>query len=207
MRDPQYLAWRAETETRFAIMCGLDHEAAIHRSPSGRYFLRITEYTAGPGSWNYSRGVVFREGDSDAVVDLKRNYGMFWHAWVQLRGREYLLCGEDYQGYNVIDLDAGTNTLTFPPDAYKGKGFCWAAAYPSPDGETLAVEGCYWACPYEVVFIDFTDPSKSPLPELCRFEDLESVGAWVSDREFQFTVGEGVEKTASTWRRGDHGEV
>ena len=34
------------------------------------------------------------------------------------------------------------------------------AAYLSPDGHTLAVDGCHWACPYEYRFFDFTDPAR-----------------------------------------------
>lgn len=135
------------------------------------------------------------------VADVKRNYGIFWFAWVQRGDREYLLCGEDYQGYNVIDLNFGPNVLTFPHEAYKGMGFCWTAAYPSPTGDTIAVEGCYWACPYELVFYDFTNPSRSPLPELFRVEDLERAEGWVSDHEFRFTVGEGASQRSETWRR------
>jgi hypothetical protein len=201
MHSAQYLEWRARIEGHFSTMKGLDDEAEIFRSPSGQHFLRVTEYTGGPGSWNYSRGVVFREGSSIAVADVTRNYGGFWHAWVERGGREYLLCGEDYQGYNVIDLEAGTNTLTFAPTGFEGAGFCWAAAYPSPQGDVVAVEGCYWACPYELVFFDFTDPSQSPLPELERFEDLDSVTGWVDDREFRFTVGEGDARRVVSWFR------
>jgi hypothetical protein len=207
MSDSRYFAWRAEIEARFSTMRALDDEAEISRSPSGRYFLRITEYTAGPGTWNYSRGVVFREGSSIAVVDVRRNYGMFWHTWVQRNGREYLLCGEDYQGYNVIDLDAGTNTLTFPPEAYKGMGFCWGAVHPSPNGDTLAVDGCFWACPYELVIVDFTHPDQSPLPELARFDDLNEVKGWVNDREIRFTAGEEEPRETRSWRRELPSEV
>jgi hypothetical protein len=201
MSDSQYQEWRAEIEARFAEMHALDEHIEVHRSPSGRYSLQVTEYTAGPESWNYTRGVVLCSATATVVADVKRNYGIFWFAWVQRQGKEYLLCGEDYQGYNVIDLDAEVNVLTFPPEAYKGLGFCWAAAYPSPSGDTVAVEGCYWACPYDLVFYDFTNPMRSPLPELFRAEGLERAEGWVSESEFRFTVEEGESRQTRTWRR------
>jgi hypothetical protein len=165
--------------------------------------LQISEYTAGDGRWSYSRGVV-RDLQNDGVVaDIVRNYGMFWFAWVTQTGREFLLCGEDYQGYNVLELSTGLSVLTFPTEAYEGMGYCWAAVHPSPDARTLAVEGCYWACPYSVTFYDFSDPTASPLPELARFEDLDKVEGWVSPSAFKFTAGEGKVHHEHIWKRTD----
>lgn len=123
------------------------------------------------------------------IADIRRNYGHFWHAWV-FRGEreEYLLCGEDYQGYNVIDLVTAGNFVEFPEPGYQGDGFCWVAAHPSPDGKILAVEGCYWACPYELVFFDFSNPSMLPLPELSRADFYEVAEGWAGDGEFRYTV-------------------
>lgn len=122
--------------------------------------------------------------------DVRRNYGLFWFAWVTRDGLDYLLCGEDYQGYNVIDLAGGRNVLTFPEAAYKGGGFCWTAVHPSPSGRTLAVEGCYWACPYELVFYDLPEPTRSPLPELGRVQDLYDIKGWTGEHQFLYRAGE-----------------
>ncbi|QBK03743.1 hypothetical protein DW355_02215 [Hylemonella gracilis] len=201
MPDLKYQERRAETDARFAAMHALDENTKVHQSPSGRYSLQITEYTTGQNSWNYTRGLVLRNATSAVVADVKRNYGVFWFAWVQRKDKEYLLCGEDYQGYNVIDLDAEVNATTFPPEAYKGQGFCWATAYPSPTGDTIAVEGCYWACPYELVFYDFTNPAQSPLPEISRIEDLDRAQGWINEVEFRFSVGESEARQTRTWQR------
>jgi hypothetical protein len=109
-------------------------------SPSGRYRLDIDRYTTGPKTWCYSRGIVWRLSDEAVIADVKRNYGHFWHAWVPQHpsGHEYLLCGEDYQGYTVINLDLATVLTYLPPEAEKGWGFCWAAVHPSPE-ETSGV--------------------------------------------------------------------
>jgi hypothetical protein len=205
--DPNYEQWRAEIEARFATMRAIDEFGEIHHSPSGRYSLQITEYAAGEPSWHYSRGLVRRVDSAHVVADVKRNYGAFWFAWVQRNGREYLLCGEDYQGYNVIDLDSGANVLTFPDAAFRGLGFCWVAAHPSPKGDTIAVEGCFWACPYELVFYDFSNPACSPLPELFRVDDVEQVEGWINDGEFRFTVGNGEAGRSETWQRRSAGAV
>jgi hypothetical protein len=113
---------------------------------------------------------------------------------------EYLLCGEDYQGYNVIDLKREVNELTFPPEAYEGQGFCWGAAYPSPTGQLIAVDGCYWGGPNEVVIFDFAVPCLSPLPELTRIEDTLNVKGWLNDTEFEFTVADGDAGRTTIWK-------
>jgi hypothetical protein len=148
-------------------------------SPSGKYRLTKQSYRTEPKRWNFSRGLVYRLADNEIIADVKRNYEHFWHAWVEhSNGNEYLLCGDDYQGYTVINLTQETMNSYLPPEALKGYGFCWVVVHPSPDGLTLAVDGCYWAAPYELVLYDFSDPSTLPLPEFKRFEGIENVIGW-----------------------------
>ena len=198
---PPYSEWRARIEERFASMALVADSKAKHVSPSGRYELEVSRYGAGENTWNYSRGEVRRVADQSAVADVLRNYGTFWFCWVSRGDDEYVLCGEDYQGYNVINLSTGMNVLTFPREAFNGAGYCWGQVHPSLDGTTLAVEGCYWAAPYSLTFYDFSDPTRSPLPQLARYEDLDQVKGWVSAREFVFTAGEDEKRQELIWRR------
>lgn len=175
----------------------------LHTSPSGDYSLEITEYTSGPESWNYSRGRVQEVASGSLIADVKRNLAGFWFAWVLREDGEYLLCGEDYQGYNVIDLRRGRNVLTFPPEAFKGQGFCWGTARPSPHGRVLAVEGCYWGGPNELVFYDFTEPLRSPLPEIARIDEILRAESWLDDGHFAYVVEEGSSTRQVIWERSD----
>jgi hypothetical protein len=162
--------------------------AQVIESPCGKYRLEICRYSTGPKTWNYSRGIIKRKHDDQIVADIKRNYGQFWHAWVQHpNGNDYMLCGEDYQGYSVVNLTTGTSHVYFPDAGCDGWGFCWTAVYPSPDRLMLAVDGCYWACPYEVVFVDFRSPEQLPLPELARSGDLVDCEGWLDNDTFAFT--------------------
>jgi hypothetical protein len=96
-----------------------------------------------------------------------------------------LLCGEDYQGYSIVNLTAGTCKPFFPEEGYKGCGFCWTAAYPSPDTLVLAVDGCYWACPYDVVLYDFRNPEDLPLRELSRVSSVvDRCEGWTDNETF-----------------------
>lgn len=143
----------------------------ILNSPSRNYTLEIENYQTSKGCWNYSQGIV-KDRAGEILFKIQRNYCNFWHAWVpHPNGHEYLLCGEDYQGYTVVDLTARTKKTHLTFAATKGWGFCWASCDPSPDGTLLAVCGCYWGGPYDTLILDFSHPLCMPFPELARFED------------------------------------
>lgn len=153
-------------------------ESMEHLSPSGRYRLVVTTHGTTPGCWSYSKGRVY-SGDQ-LVTTVCRNYGAFPFLFVEdhPNGHSYLLCGEDYQGQTVIELDTGRRNDILPKSAEDGFGFCWAAYTASPSKRTLAVDGCFWACPYEVWLIDFTDPMAVPLPILHRESEADQFFAW-----------------------------
>jgi hypothetical protein len=202
MDTERYAVLRKEIEDIFAASQPLEGSEQ-HRSPSGQYALEITVYPTGEGRWNFSRGVVRRVTDHAVIADVKRNYGQFWHAWVtHANGSEYLLCGEDYQGYTVIELPTGRVQVHFPDEAFDGRGFCWTAVHPSPDGLTIAVDGCYWACPYELVFYDFSQPMQSSWPELGRVEDLSEALGWQGNAKFEYICDEESGKRKAEWARG-----
>jgi len=182
----RYAERRAPIEERFRAKPPVMGTERTHLSPSGRFSLQTAVHAEGPCTWAYSRGIVQHLASQHVIADIRRNYSAFWHAWVDRPDGEYLLCGEDYQGYNVIDLQREQNIFTFPDEAFDGMGFCWAAAYPSPSGRLLAVDGCY-----------FTDPTRSPLPELARFENLDKFKGWRGDERLDYVLEEGIE---GTWK-------
>ena len=115
MEDAQYSGHRKEMEKHFT-----DDKARPdpkeYRSPSGKYLLRVTLYKNGGDYWDFSRGRVY--SGNKVVGDVKRNYPSFPFAWVEEhQGHDYLLCGEDYQGQTVLELDTGERTDYFPTEA------------------------------------------------------------------------------------------
>jgi hypothetical protein len=72
-------------------------------SPSGKYRLVVTSYTTG------TLGVITRVADGEEIARVDRNYHSFEHTWIEDHpsGHDYLVCGEDYQGQTVIELDTG----------------------------------------------------------------------------------------------------
>jgi len=159
-------------------------DAEVVLSPSGRHRLTIREYATGQNTWSFSRGTVVRVADDTVVCDLRRNYGMFHHSFVTKDGRDFLITGRSYMSQTIVDLDRGTEYEP-PGDHFDGSAFCWVKCFLSPDGTTLAVDGCIWACPYELRFFDFTDPATG-WPEL-RVDTLEAPSdarppAWLDAR-------------------------
>lgn len=134
-------------------------------SPSGKYKLITSEYATKPGCWSYEQGRVFKVGEDTPIATVNRNYGSFPFLFVEghPNGHDYLVCGEDYQGQTVIELDTGKRKDHLPSSAEAGSGFCWASF--EFHAGLLVVCGCYWAAPYEYRFYDFSDPM-SGWPEL-----------------------------------------
>lgn len=138
-------------------------------SPSGKYSLHTLEVETRKGCWNYVQGIITNTETDEVVAEVKRNYGSFPYLFIEHpNGNDYLVCGEDYQGYTVVNLTA-KKTSTFIPEGWlKGVGFCWAKYKFNRETQTLIVDGCYWGCPYEVVTYDFSNPDQLPFREIDR---------------------------------------
>lgn len=148
-------------------------------SPSGRYQLAVTLHSTSPGSWSYAKGKVLRDGL--LLTEVCRNYSSFPFTWVEghPNGHDYLICGADYQGQTVIELDTGKRRDHMPEEAKQGHGFCWAESRFDKTTSMLVACGCVWACPYEFRFYDFTDPM-SGWPEVESGEYIEEDIRWPS---------------------------
>lgn len=146
----------------------ISEKKQIHKSPSGKYTLTVTPYATKPGCWNYSRGVATNTETGEVIADVKRNYGHFPFLFIEdhPNGHSYLLCGEDYQGQTVVELDTGKRVNNLSHGAKQGVGFCWADYEFNAEHQILVVDGCHWACPYEYKFFDFSDPIANGWPEL-----------------------------------------
>ena len=193
-----YKRWRQRIESHFQESRRDPQSQDVVLSPSGNFQLTIDSYSTGEHSWAYTRGRVRSTGNSEIIADIKRNYSHFWFAWVHHRnGFEYLLCGEDYQGQSIVNLNKGETYNHFPESGYNGGGFCWAAAHASPNSTVLAVEGCYWGGINEIVFFDFTDPEDLPYRELLRVGDTMSCESWLDDGSFKLSREIQVRKTDS----------
>lgn len=129
----------------------------MHKSPNGKYTLEIENIPTKPGCWDRTVGKISCDGKP--LTEVRRNYSSFPFLWVEHpNGHEYLICGENYQGQTVIELDTLKRRDFLPPEAKQGAGFCWVDYTFHAKTQMLVVSGCIWACPYEFRFYDFSDP-------------------------------------------------
>ncbi len=150
----------------------------VHASPSEKYSLVITTHSNGKGYFEYTKGAVSLMG-GDTITTVCRNYGRFPFLFVEgcPNGHDYLVCGEDYQGQTIIELDTGRRRDYLPDSANAGSGFCWADITVSASKRTLGVTGCFWGGGYEIWLIDFSNPMEC-LPALERKEELDTFSGW-----------------------------
>ncbi len=154
-------------------------------SPSGKYRFDLYDCETKPGCWGYTAALVY-EGERK-IAEVKRNYGSFPFGWVEGHAKgDFLLCGEDYQGQTAINLRTGERRDYVPKEWMKGHGFCWVSIRPSPDAKYVAVEGCVWACPYELVVYDLSDPMNLPYSVIDSIDDFWEFERWNSDGSISY---------------------
>lgn len=169
-------------------------------SPSGNYKLSSSRYKSPGGGWNVTRGII-TDSNGSVVADIKRNYWEFLYEWVQhSNGKEYLICGEDYQGYNIVNLTDGVTHCHIPDAWAAGNGFCWIKTLVSRDCKLLAVSGCFWACPYQLRVYSFEDPDTVPLQVVFDRDEEWAILNWdetskriVVGTDKLFRISDGVE--------------
>lgn len=139
----------------------------VYYSPSKNFILRVFSYKTKVGAWNYTMGAVSDFQNGELLFEIHRNYSSFWHLFVQHpNGNEYLLCGEDYQGYTCINLTEKKRYDYLPKEAKEGFGWCWISAEFLEKELQVKAEGCIWAGPYEFIYFDFSNPDVLPYKEL-----------------------------------------
>ena len=94
-------------------------------------------------------------------------------------GNLYLVFRSDLYGYNVLELESGREMRCIPPQSSPAQRenfqetFIWTDANYDPVSGLLAVSGCFWACPYSVAVLDFSEPLIEQSAE--RWLDLRSI--------------------------------
>ena len=147
-------------------------------SPDGRYRLIVTPYATKKGCWSFTQGLIYKVGKDQPLFEVQRNYSSFPYLWLNHpNGHQYFVCGEDYQGQTVLELDTGKRFDFLPSEAKDGAGFCWVEYRFDVTSEILTVCGCIWACPYEFRFYDFSDPMKG-WPEIVTDDYVDEDPRW-----------------------------
>lgn len=157
---------------QYCLNSNKKYETRIHEN--GRYRLEIDTFKTKEGCWDYTRGTVFRDGV--LLHEVHRNYSDFWQVWLlDVRGEDFLLCGEDYQGLTLLNLTTGARQDWLPEGAANGWGFCVWTAMTNPSKTAIMLEGCYWGGSPELHLHDMRE-MKLPWPRVRRFDEpLEAI--------------------------------
>jgi hypothetical protein len=102
---------------------------------------------------------------NETVLEIKSAYD---HPFLNLvkhrNGKDYLVYRKDLYGYSIYDVADKKNVDYFPRKSLDGgETFIWCSVTYCAVNDVLAVDGCYWACPYGFIFYDFSNPMEVPL--------------------------------------------
>ena len=133
-------------------------------SPSGKYKLTTVIYSTTPDTLHFCLGKVYSLKDGSLLFEVHRNHESFPYCFVEghPNGHDYLICGEDYQGQTILELDTSKRIDYLPEGEKNGVGFCWSEYAPSKEKDVLAVLGCFWACTNDLRIVDFSEPMNLP---------------------------------------------
>mgnify|MGYP001569417643 CR=1 FL=1 len=147
-------------------------------SESKKYRIEISQYKTKEGCWNYSGAEIFNE-KSEKIETVYRNHASFYYTFIEDHGNghDYILCGENYQGQTVIELDTGIRKDYLPDSASKGVAFCHTTYKYSEDKTKLIANGCFWGGPYENFVYDFSNPLDLPYKRISEsyYEVINSI--------------------------------
>jgi hypothetical protein len=132
-------------------------------------------------NWEVTKVSIYDLRINQILFDFFINDSSFFYSWIDKGNIEFLICAEDiFGGQTVIDLTNRKMSSYSPGE----DGFIWTDFHLSPDGNTLATIGCYWACPNEIKLYDFSDPMNLPLKEIKELEisNSETIKGWIDNK-------------------------
>lgn len=148
-------------------------------SPSGKYRLEALCSDKADQVWFALYGL--NETTPFCGFHVEDSRGI--HAFVQVGEDEYFLAAtEQCGGQSVVDL-----TRRKWANAIDEGGFIGWEYFLSPDGKYLAVSGCFWACPWQIMVFDFSQPLSVPWPvvaEMISSGNVDPVG-WEDSTHFR----------------------
>lgn len=100
--------------------------------------------------------------EDNFIYEWKNIYGKSRFATIinHYDGNKYLVFDEDLYGYSVLNLKTLECIHYIPSESHldNKETFIWCDVNYNIDNNLLVVSGCYWASPYSLIIIDFTNP-------------------------------------------------
>ena len=165
-----------------------------------RYYYYADEENCKPGYAPVDGEICRLFKDDNLIFEWKNTDGHSRMASIihHADGYTYFVFDEDLYGYSVLNLDSLQCMHFIPaesygtyPDEFK-ETFIWCDCFYNPENNLLAVDGCFWACPGDVIVLDFKDPMTAVEPNdwhsiyrkyRCDDPDLDDIefDSWDSD--------------------------
>jgi hypothetical protein len=130
---------------------------------------------------------ITRLADNQIVARLFRDHHTPpQYVWLSRNPGPILIWASTYcYGYEVVDF--GRHELHHIEEN-PGEDFIWTGVSLSPDQQLLAIEGCYWACPYQIRILDVRECSRGlAFPEVGLFQQMPGTLQWTSNLTLQTT--------------------
>ena len=137
-----------------------------------RYYYYADEENCKPGYAPVDGEICRLFKDDNLIFEWKNTDGHSRMASIihHADGYTYFVFDEDLYGYSVLNLDSLQCMHFIPaesygtyPDEFK-ETFIWCNCFYNPENNLLAVDGCFWACPGDVIVLDFKDPMTAVEP-------------------------------------------
>lgn len=125
--------------------------------------LQVYRHPVKENSWNVQLISIYR--NDTLLCSFVRNYHHLPILYVKQNDTDYLITSSNYQTITIINLSNGEIKSYVDIDDFNyGCGFCPVYFDWDDEDNTLSVEGCIWACPYEIMIcenIDLSNPIES----------------------------------------------
>jgi dipeptidyl aminopeptidase/acylaminoacyl peptidase len=172
-------------------------------SPCNKFRLETTNFWLKDPNRDLTKVEVYDQNSNTKILDFFVNESRFFYGWLTKNNIDYLVCAEDiFGGQTVVDL-TNKKIVGFSPNE---DGFIWTDFHLSPDGNTLATIGCYWACPYVIKLFDFKNTMNLPLTEINEIRLLENneiITCWLDGNTIELSLSE-TETVREEFQDGSH---
>lgn len=154
----EYQSYRRELDAEWGT-AQLEGEKTIRLSPNYRLYRK--SYAKGNRMQMSENEVLNEAGETVYRYRTADDDGEFAKIIAHRDGEEYLIFRIDLYGYSVLRLSDKKEFHFIPGEACpQEESFIWTGVHYNPENDMLAVSGCYWACPFGVLLLDFSHPLK-----------------------------------------------
>lgn len=178
---------REEIKTHFDINSSLGFTKLISQSEYGLYYIETEHYKQSKSNsdWIISKIYVHHLENQKVIFEYLTNHDDDFHTWICKNGNDYLLFPEVQGGQSILDISEQKLYSFYSED----DPFIWVDIFISPDKTKLAVMGCYWACPTELVIYDCNDLTNLPYVPIYRqlLENNFEIEGWIDEKTIKIT--------------------